>query len=147
MTWFAQRAAAPRDFDLTDGFIRTRMPDAGEPEEVRLQNTSNHQIDMCPLYGRLPQQTDALRLRSENAGERGHLKSQLIEGEEFSPFLFDNGMLKEEFAVLDKPLGLDSILADTPNPEELRARHDRIHDVIERGVAAQRPQQRDHERA
>ncbi|SFN58829.1 prostaglandin-endoperoxide synthase 2 [Nitrosospira briensis] len=107
---------------LTDGFIRTRMPDAGEPEEVRLQNTSNHQIDMCPLYGRLPRQTEALRLRSENAGERGRLKSQLIEGEEFSPFLFDNGMLKEEFAVLDKPLGMDSTLGDTPSLEELRAR-------------------------
>ncbi len=107
---------------LTDGFIRTRMPDAGEPEEVRLQNTSNHQIDMCPLYGRSPKQTDALRLRSETEGERGRLKSQLIEGEEFSPFLFDNGMLKEEFADLDKPLGLDNILDHTPNPEELRAR-------------------------
>jgi hypothetical protein len=30
---------------LTEGFIRTRMPQANEPEEVRLQNTSNHQID------------------------------------------------------------------------------------------------------
>jgi prostaglandin-endoperoxide synthase 2 len=98
------------------------MPETGEPEEVRLQNTSNHQIDMSPLYGRLPKQTDALRLKSEIAGERGRLKSQFIGGEEFSPFLFHNGKVKEEFAALDKPLGLDNVLDNTPNPEELRAR-------------------------
>lgn len=107
---------------LTDGFIRTRMPEANEPEEVRLQNTSNHQIDMCPLYGRLQKQTDALRLKSEVAGKRGRLKSQFIGEEEFSPFLFDKDRIKEEFADLDKPLGLKSALERAPNPEELRAR-------------------------
>ncbi|HJT51085.1 MAG TPA: peroxidase family protein [Nitrosospira sp.] len=107
---------------LTDGFIRTRMPQANEPEEVRLQNTSNHQIDMCPLYGRLSKQTDALRLKSEAAGRRGRLKSQFISEEEFSPFLFENGTLKEEFLDLDEPLGLQSALDKSSNPEELRAR-------------------------
>src|SRR5687768_12002856 len=82
---------------LTDSFIRTRMPEAGEPETVRLQNTSNHQIDLCPLYGRLPEQTAALRFKSEARGERGRLKSQFIGGEEFSPFLFENGGLENEF--------------------------------------------------
>jgi prostaglandin-endoperoxide synthase 2 len=107
---------------LTDGFIRTRMPEAGEPETVRLRNTSNHQIDMCPLYGRLPEQTAALRLKSEAKGERGRLKSQFIRGEEFSPFLFDNGVLKQEFTVLDEPLGLERALERVPERrEELQA--------------------------
>jgi prostaglandin-endoperoxide synthase 2 len=109
---------------LTDGFIRTRMPDtsAGETEDVRKQNTSNHQIDLCPLYGRLPVQTEALRLNSEVFGTRGRLKSQLINEEEYAPFLFDNEEIKPEFAVLDPPLGLDKILAIMPDPAGLRAR-------------------------
>jgi prostaglandin-endoperoxide synthase 2 len=109
---------------LTDGFIRTRMPDtsAGETDIVRLQNTSNHQIDLCPLYGRLPKQTDVLRLKSEDLGKRGRLKSQDFNGEEYAPFLFDNGQIKPEFADLDPPLGLDKILAKAPDPAELRAR-------------------------
>lgn len=109
---------------LTDGFIRTRMPDtsAGETDDVRLQNTSNHQIDLCPLYGRLQKQTDVLRLKSEWEGARGRLKSQFIDEEEYAPFLFVNGQIKPEFIDLDKPLGLDRILASMPDPEGLRAR-------------------------
>src|SRR5207244_11591179 len=103
---------------LTDGFIRTRMPKGDEPEDVRRQNTSNHQIDLCPLYGRTPEQTDALRLKSEASDSRGRLKSQMIDGEEYSPFLFqDDGKIKQEFAGLDEPLGLSNF----PDPE-LRAR-------------------------
>lgn len=58
---------------LTDGFIRTRMNDlsAGEPDSFRLQNTSNHEIDMCPLYGLTKEQTDALRKMSNVQGEKG----------------------------------------------------------------------------
>ncbi len=103
---------------LTDGFIRTRMPNEGEDIKVRKQNTSNHQIDLCPLYGRIPEQTDALRLKSEASGSRGRLKSQMLDGEEYAPFLFqDDGSLRPEFAVLDGPLGLK----DDTDPE-LRAR-------------------------
>lgn len=96
---------------LTDGFIRTRMNDEskGEPETVRLQNTSNHQIDLCPLYGRTRCQTAALRLMSEARGHRGRLKSQTNGGEEFAPFLFDDtGGTLSEFKELDPPLGVDS---------------------------------------
>ena len=97
---------------LTDGFIRTRMPNSsqGEPQSLRKQNTSNHQIDLCPLYGRTPAQTAALRDRSGDPSRRGCLKSQLIDGEEYAPFLFDAaGVLKEEFAALDPPLGSDDV--------------------------------------
>lgn len=110
---------------LTDGFTRTRMPNtsAGEGDEVRRQNTSNHQIDMCPLYGRTQAQTDALRLKSEARGSRGRLKSQLLrnrsgEEEEYAPFLFAEGAdrPREEFASLDPVLGLDRV------PPPMRAR-------------------------
>jgi prostaglandin-endoperoxide synthase 2 len=103
---------------LTDGIIRTCMPNtsAGDTDDIRKQNTSNHQIDLCPLYGRLRIQTDALRLKSPNPGERGRLKSQLIKGEEYAPFLFQNGALKVEFKDLDPPLGIDNV------PDPLRAR-------------------------
>ena len=103
---------------LTDGFLRTRMPKEGESEDVRLRNTSNHQIDMCPLYGRNTGQTDVLRLKSETPGERGRLKSQLINGGEWAPFLYQDGLKKAEFTTLDDPLGLD--------PEETPALAGRI---------------------
>lgn len=96
---------------LTDGFIRTRMPVGDETDDVRLQNTSNHQIDLCPLYGRIPSQTSALRTLSEAPERRGQLKSQVIGGEEYAPFLFGgDGAVKDEFRVLDEPLGMNRFL-------------------------------------
>ncbi|MFM7317589.1 MAG: peroxidase family protein, partial [bacterium] len=100
---------------LTDGFVRTRMPLGNESDEVRKQTTSNNDIDMCPLYGRLPQQTLALRRLSEKSGEKGRLKSQMLEtdmgeNEEYPPFLLDeSGNIKPEFEVLDLPLGLNRV--------------------------------------
>ena len=92
---------------LTDGFIRTRMPHGDETDDVRRQNTSNHQIDLCPLYGRLPVQTAALRLGRDEPGGRGRLKSQMIDGEEYAPYLLGaNGTVKPEFVDLDEPLGI-----------------------------------------
>ena len=94
---------------LTDGFIRTRMPQKGEPDDpARKQNTSNHQLDLSPLYGRTPEQTAVLRLLSEKRGERGRLKSQEINDEEYAPFLFDGNEIKAEFTILDLPLMSDS---------------------------------------
>lgn len=98
---------------LTDGFIRTRLPGEGESDALRLQNTSNHEIDMCPLYGLTLQQTNALRSLSEKPGEKGRLKSQIINGEEYAPFLCEQGQVKLEFSYLDLPLGF-SKLQGTP---------------------------------
>jgi prostaglandin-endoperoxide synthase 2 len=99
---------------LTDGFIRTRMPKGDEPEIIRLQNTSNHQIDLCPLYGRLLEQTDVLRLKSDTSGRRGRLKTQTVRGEAYAPFLFaEDGTVRAEFVALDEPLGLNNF----PDPE------------------------------
>lgn len=98
---------------LTDGFIRTRMPHAEEKETLRRQNTSNHQIDMCALYGRTPGQTKLLRRFSEVKGERGRLKTQSIDGEEYSPFLYeaDGITLKKEFQATDAADALDPPLS------------------------------------
>ncbi len=87
---------------LTDGFLRTVASD-------RRKNTSNHEIDLSPLYGRTAAQTDALRLMSKSPDQYGRLKSQIIAGEEYPPFLLedDGSAIKLEFKPLDPPLGLD----------------------------------------
>ena len=90
---------------LTDGFIRTRMPGEGEPDDpFRKQTTSNHQIDQSPLYGRTSEQTTALRLLSEKSSEKGRLKSQDIDGEEYAQFLYNGHEIRPEFKILDRPL-------------------------------------------
>lgn len=97
---------------LTDGFIRTQL--SNDPKlEDRRRTTSNHEIDLSPLYGRTEAQTTALRLLSNDHGLRGRLKSQIINGEEYSPFLCDQGGgIKPEFMVLDEPLGLKNAALD-----------------------------------
>jgi Animal haem peroxidase len=87
---------------LTDGFIRTANGD-------RKKTTSNHEIDLCQLYGLNEKQTDALRLRDQTKGKRGRLKSQKIGTEEFPPYLYlrDGSAVDPQFAVLDPPLGVD----------------------------------------
>jgi prostaglandin-endoperoxide synthase 2 len=98
---------------LTDGFIRT-MPGKWN------RTTSNHEIDLCPLYGLNVGQTNALRRMSETPGEKGKLKSQVIViagvEEEFPPFLYDAaGATCAEFAVLDPPLFNPNQPASTPD--------------------------------
>lgn len=83
---------------LTDGFIRTNPRDTA-------RTTSNHEIDLCPLYGRTEAQTNALRLADETAGRRGRLKSQAISGEEYPlHYYLADGTPDPQFAALDKPL-------------------------------------------
>lgn len=100
---------------LTDGFIRTNTDDK-DPDRLK-KNTSNHNIDLCPLYGRTVEQTQALRVPNPDHKDRGKLKSQIENGEEFAPFLFEGDDIKPEFAALDEPLGLGNLnkaIADGP---------------------------------
>lgn len=96
---------------LTDGFIRTDVHLDKDPVLKRRKTTTNHEIDMCPLYGRTPEQTKILRLLSSQVGQKGRLKSQIIHGEEYAPFLyFSNGIdVRPEFENLDPPLGMDDV--------------------------------------
>lgn len=117
---------------LTDGFLRTETENLtaeGETAETRLRrNTSNHEIDMCTLYGRTQAQTDALRLNSEKNGERGRLRSQMREDGEYSPFLYRDGNLDTDFAALDRPLG-ESDLPDERRSKLFAVGGDRVNSV------------------
>jgi prostaglandin-endoperoxide synthase 2 len=76
-----------------DGFVRTSPRD-------QMRSTSNHEIDLSPLYGLMPEQTDALR--SHRGGE---LKFQQIADEEYPPFFYedDGSRTKPEFRDLAPP--------------------------------------------
>jgi prostaglandin-endoperoxide synthase 2 len=80
---------------FTDGFLRTDRTN-------RLRNTSNHEVDLCSVYGLAPTQTHMLR-----AFAGGRLKSQVLNGEEYPPFYYadpETGTVKPEFDGLYVPL-------------------------------------------
>ena len=60
-----------------DGKVKFHWEKTGTP----------HDIGLLTLYGKTFEQTRQLRLKSEKEGEKGKLKSQLINGEEWAPFL------------------------------------------------------------
>lgn len=71
---------------FTDGFLRT-------DRENYLKNTSNHEIDLCQLYGLNRAATNKLRTH-----QGGKLKSQIIEGEEYPCYYFnEDGTVNSEF--------------------------------------------------
>ena len=76
---------------FTDGFLRG---DPGEPRDPR-RSSSNHEIDLNPLYGLNDEATAVIR-----SFDGGQLKSRLINGGEFPPHLCENGKVKSEFAPL-----------------------------------------------
>jgi prostaglandin-endoperoxide synthase 2 len=62
---------------FTDSFLRTSLTDFRK-------NDSNHEIDLCQIYGVNVEKTNLLR-----SHRGGRLKSQLIDGEEYPAFLFE----------------------------------------------------------
>jgi len=112
---------------LIDSFIQTKVDPNGKSQgadekefgntEVKFlwdQTTTPHNINLGPLYGEVDEETRQLRLLSDKEGEKGRLKSQVINGEEWPPFLFDSrGRVKSEFDKLPYPQGLDHILKVT----------------------------------
>ena len=73
---------------FTDGFLRT---DYSNP----LKNTSNHDIDLSNLYGLAPASTAALRSHVD-----GKLASQWINGEEYPPDFYRDGVEDPAYADL-----------------------------------------------
>jgi len=67
---------------FTDSILRTKFNAEG-PQDYK-QNESNHEIDLCQIYGMAEVQTAMLR-----SMDRGRLKSQTIDGEEYPVFLFE----------------------------------------------------------
>lgn len=64
---------------FTDSFLRTASPD-------RRRNTSNHEIDLCQIYGLTEEVTDLLRAR-----QGGRLSSQIVRDQEFPDGLYEVG--------------------------------------------------------
>lgn len=77
---------------FTDGFMRS---DFTNVDRKRMTNSSNHEIDLCNLYGLKPAETEVLR-----AHEGGKLKSQFLGGEEYPPFLYKGNDIDPQFAAL-----------------------------------------------
>jgi Animal haem peroxidase len=97
---------------FTDSFLRTSMSDFRK-------NESNHEIDLCQIYGRNIEATNLLR---SNRG--GRLTSQMIDGEEYPEFLFaarqqgQPAVFKAEFERLFDPAFItDVILRSAPDQQ------------------------------
>lgn len=67
---------------FTDGFLRSDRAQEPDPRK----NNSTHEIDLCQIYGLTEQATQELRAR-----ELGLLQSQMINGEEYPPYLYADG--------------------------------------------------------
>lgn len=96
---------------LIDSFIDTvyEYDKDGNVKFLWEKTGTPHDIGLLTLYGKTIAQTRQLRLKSEKAGEKGKLKSQLINGEEWAPFLYDDKLKrKEEFSEIPLPQGIDS---------------------------------------
>jgi prostaglandin-endoperoxide synthase 2 len=89
---------------FTDGFLRTDRSDLSMKT-----NTSNHEIDLCQLYGLKKWVTDMIR-----APQSGLLKSQFIDGEEYPPYLCEDGVKKPEFRELPEIM-LDDLPIEEKN--------------------------------
>eukprot|EP00546_Thalassionema_frauenfeldii_P000723 CAMPEP_0178938274 /NCGR_PEP_ID=MMETSP0786-20121207/26239_1 /TAXON_ID=186022 /ORGANISM="Thalassionema frauenfeldii, Strain CCMP 1798" /LENGTH=557 /DNA_ID=CAMNT_0020616973 /DNA_START=107 /DNA_END=1782 /DNA_ORIENTATION=- len=98
---------------LIDSFINTRIKadtDKNKPPEFEWTRTdSKHEIGISPLYGDEPAQTKQLRELSETSGRKGRLKTQMIEGEEWAPFLYNGNNKKPEFSDIPEPDGVRMI--------------------------------------
>ncbi len=95
---------------FTDSFLRTNLLD-------RRKNTSNHEIDLCQIYGLREEITNRLRSKKD-----GKLKYQIIDGEVFPPYLFnvedttaDNWVFaSEDFEQLHPRYALEFIFKNVP---------------------------------
>jgi len=85
--WFVDgflRSERPQRDPETGAIIRD--PDTGELVRDPAKNESNHEIDLVQIYG-----LDEAVTRQLRTGEGGLLKYQLIGGEEYPPYLYENG--------------------------------------------------------
>jgi prostaglandin-endoperoxide synthase 2 len=101
---------------FTDSFLRTASPD-------RRRNTSNHEIDLCQIYG-----LDEATTRQLRAMQGGLLASQQVGGQEFADALYERRAdatlaPRAKYAALPYVLNgqLDWILAQQGVPAERKA--------------------------
>ncbi|WP_009632876.1 peroxidase family protein [Synechocystis sp. PCC 7509] len=106
---------------FTDSFLRT-------DRHNHRKNTSNHQIDLCTVYGLNAKITHLLR-----SYQGGKLKSQIINGEEYPPFYYDEkGEAKKEF------IGLPHQLDNDGNPKADTFPLDKKQKLFAMGVEVER---------
>lgn len=84
---------------FTDSFLRKH------PLDPR-RNTSNHEIDLCQIYGLDEPSTWALR-----EGSGGRLKSRQLDGEEYPLLLYKDGKLDPQFFDDKQEVGLSFLRA------------------------------------
>ncbi len=70
---------------FVDSFLRTKWEDPTKTRHFQ-ENESNHEIDLCSIYGMTEAQTRVLRERSED--RPGRLRMQVIDGQEYPSPLF-----------------------------------------------------------
>ena len=74
---------------FVDGFLRSERPhpdpETGEPVRDPARNESNHEIDLIQIYGL----NDGRDRRSCGRSRAGCCRRQMINGEEYPPYLYD----------------------------------------------------------
>ena len=70
---------------FVDSFLRTKWEDPTKPRHFQ-ENESNHEIDLCSIYGMTEAQTG--KLREKNEERPGRLRMQMIDGQEYPMPLF-----------------------------------------------------------
>lgn len=76
---------------FVDSFLRTKWEPG--PDRFFRENESNHEIDLCQIYGVSEVQTSMLR-----EGSGGRLLTQTVDGEDYPPPLFEQGHAGLEMA-------------------------------------------------
>lgn len=102
---------------FVDSFLRTKWEDPAKPRKFH-ENESNHEIDLCSIYGATEAQTNVLRERSEE--RRGRLRTQMIDGQEYPTNLFaeTNGKLDlhPDYAQLYTGANFERVYNDPKKP-------------------------------
>ncbi len=117
--WFVDgflRSERPRRDPETDELVLD--PDTGEPVRDVAKNESNHEIDLIQIYGLNDEVTTQLR-----AGEGGLLQYQVIDGEEYPPYLYEGErkkfdkvtLVRDEQITADQRRQLFAVGSDTGN--------------------------------
>lgn len=107
---------------LVDSFIVSKYVENSPTRADYCKTETTHELALQPLYGHTSKQTRALRLQSSVSGQKGRFKSQMINGEEYAPFLYKNGEIDPQFADLDPPALFSTIFSHLKNPEEIRSK-------------------------
>lgn len=99
---------------FTDSILRTDPTD-------RRKNTSNHEIDLCQIYGLDEETTKILR-----SSQKGKLRCQVIKGEIYPDYLYELGQdgkpkVKDIYAKLPYVKSLDVILSGVSDERKLKS--------------------------